>query len=152
MKVILTYFAIYFNEELNLDDFCAKLGFAKEEILPLVHKDKIVIGENREPSLNVNECLRTTLKDLFGKEDILYQLKQEYGLDYYLAKVVYLTPEGVMPILSLEGDIVEFLYLTEAIDDLDYYIYWSLNHRFKFYKFNSQNMTEKGKRLNKNVI
>jgi len=28
-----------------------------------------------------------------------------------------------MPILSLERDIVEFLYLTEAIDDLDYYIY-----------------------------
>ncbi len=46
MKVILTYFAIYFNEGFNLDDFYNKLGFAKEEILPLVHKDKIVIGEN----------------------------------------------------------------------------------------------------------
>ena len=66
--------------------------------------------------------------------------------------MVYLTPEGVMPILSLERDIVEFLYLTEAIDDLDYYIYWLLNHRFKSYKFNSQNITKKGKRLNKNVI
>ena len=121
-REILTYFAIYFNEDFNLDDFCNKLGFNKADILPLIKEDKIVIGENREFSVDINDCLRKTLKDLFGKEGMLYQLKYEYKLDYYLVKVVNLSTEELNPILSLERDIVEFLYLTEAIDDLDYYI------------------------------
>ena len=69
--------------------------------------------------------LRKTLKDLFGKEKVLVELKQQYNFEYFLARVPEIYSESDEPnqILSLEPDIIKFLCETETIDDLDYYIY-----------------------------
>ena len=51
-------------------------------------------------------------------------MKEKYNLEYYLERVLYLKKKTglVHPILGLDNDIVEFLYKTKTIDDLDYYI------------------------------
>ena len=82
------------------------------------------IGRNEIYNVDINEMVRYTLKDLFGKEEILLELKEQYNLKYYLERVPQLHADttNVNPILSLAPDIVEFLYKTQTIDDLDYYI------------------------------
>ena len=87
--------------------------------------DEITIGFNNEYNVNINEMLRKTLSSLMSKIDILTKIKKEYELDYYLVIVpeIYSGSDEPSPILSLEKDIVEFLYLTGTEEDLDYYIY-----------------------------
>ena len=122
MNECLTYFAVYFKDEFDLGDFCEKLGLDEAQIRPLIKKNKIEIGKNNNYNVDINEMLRVTLKDLFGKEDILFQLKEDYNLEYYLVRVPYLSADEIKPILCLDRDIVEFLYLTTAEDELDYYL------------------------------
>ena len=83
------------------------------------------IGFNDTYDVNVNNMFRSTLKDLLGKEERLAELKSELGLDYYLVAVPEIASKGdeVHQILSLDADIVEFLYLSKATHDLDYYIF-----------------------------
>ena len=68
--------------------------------------------------------VRVTLKDLFGKEEILLSLKEKYALEYYLERVPTLESDSERPnqCLSLDFDIIEFLYKTRTRDDLDYYV------------------------------
>lgn len=68
--------------------------------------------------------IRKTLKELFGKEDILLELKARYELEYFLERVplISLDNDKQFPNLSLDEDIVEFMYKTRTIDDLDYFI------------------------------
>ena len=67
---------------------------------------------------------RETLAPLFGKERILADLRDRYALSYYLVAVpeILRDAEAPRPILSLEPDIVEFLYRSGTEQDLDYYI------------------------------
>ena len=83
------------------------------------------IGFNDTYDVNVNNMFRTTLKDLLGKEERLAELKSELGLDYYLVAVpeIAATGDEVHQILSLDADIVEFLYLSKTTHDLDYCIF-----------------------------
>ena len=69
--------------------------------------------------------IRKTLKDLTSKTELLASLKKELNLEYYLVLVPEIYTGSEMPnqILSLESDIIEFLYLTKVEQDLDYYIY-----------------------------
>lgn len=85
---------------------------------------RFVIGQNTEYNTDVNEMLRVTLSDLFGKERELLRLSREYGVRIALEIVprIAADSDSPNPILSLDGDIIEFLYKSGATLDLDYYI------------------------------
>jgi hypothetical protein len=116
-----TYFTIYGNVPREV--LLSALSLTPEE---LEHaKDRFEIGRCRTYSVNVNDMYRRTLSRLFGKERILSDLRDRYALSYYLVAVPELVhnSEEAPPILSLEPDIVEFLYRSGTEQDLDYYIY-----------------------------
>lgn len=121
----LTYFRVMFNEDFDLKYFCEQLSLDYEYLKNYATDCSLEIGRNEIFNININEMVRVSLKDLFGKEDILIKLKEKYNLLYYLERVPELHSDTTLvnPILSLESDIVEFLYKTKTIDDLDYYIY-----------------------------
>lgn len=124
-----TYFAIIYEEDnFDLEEFKLKLNlynFVIEEYGKKVCENKFVIkiGHCNKFNLDINIMIRDSIKELIGKEEILLELKNKYNLEYYLERVVYLKniKDGVFPILSLDNDIIEFLYKTKTIDDLDYY-------------------------------
>lgn len=101
----------------------------KGDILPLSKKtsqnSRIKIGVNTDYNVDVNAMLKITLKDLILKTDILLSLKNKYNLEYYLVIVpkIVAKSESPNPLLSVDEDIVEFLYLTKTKMDLDYYVY-----------------------------
>ena len=71
---------------------------------------KIEIGFCDKFNIDINVMIKESLKDLFGKEDVLLFFKEKYNLEYYLERVIYLNKkEKVYPILSLDLDIIEFL-------------------------------------------
>ena len=84
----------------------------------------IKIGLCETYSLDVNDMYRVTLAELFGKEETLARLKQDLGLDYYLISVpeLYRDNDGAHQILGLDYDIIEFIYLTKTVHDIDYYV------------------------------
>jgi hypothetical protein len=86
---------------------------------------EIDVGYNDTYSTDINDMLRVTLSELFGKEEQLLELKSTLGLDYYLVTVPELAKDSdePHPILSLDSDIIEFLYRSKTVHDLDYYIY-----------------------------
>ena len=84
-------------------------------------EDHIFIGYHYDYKEDVNEMVRYSLKDLFGKEEILLKLKNKYNLTYKLERVPTLFKKRRINI-SLSPDIIEFLYKTQTIDDLDYFI------------------------------
>ena len=123
-RYCLTYFLVQFGENFNLRDFCSLLGLSLGETERFGTDCTLDIGRNEVFDIDVNEMLRVTLKNLFGKEKQLLALKERYGLTYYLERVPTLEVDSDEPnqILSLAPDIIEFLYKTQTIDDLDYYI------------------------------
>lgn len=99
------------------------------EFLEHLHRiadcDIIEIGYNDSYNVDINEMLRVTIEPLKSKIAILTELKKKYQLEYYLVAVpeIAVDADEPTPILSLDEDIVEFLYLTKTAHDLDYYIY-----------------------------
>ena len=85
----------------------------------------VKIGLNEKYNVDINEMIRETLKDLIPQTEMLANLKKEYNLGYYLVLVpeIYSDSDEPKQYLSLERDIIEFLYLTETEVDLDYYVY-----------------------------
>lgn len=125
MDSCLTYFCvIYDKNNFNLEDFKKMLGLTDNDFSISLKKQKIEIGRNDYLNIDINIMIRETLKKIFGKENILVELKEKYGLEYYLVRVVYIKSEEgeIHPILSLDNDIIEFIYKTKAKEDLDYYI------------------------------
>lgn len=121
----LTYFRVHLgNKPLNLVDFCTRLGLDYETTKDYGTDVTVHIGECYDFDIDINVMLRKTLKDLFGKEEILVELKREYGLEYYLERVPTLVADSDMPnqLLSLDSDIIEFMYKTGTHDDLDYFV------------------------------
>ena len=121
-----TYFYIDINNPEIFDyfDFCKRLGLDAKEMEDWSTDDSIEIGHNRVYRPNLNEMVRETLKDLFGKEHILVELACEYDLEYTLHRVPTIVDDAPnpTPILRLDRDIIEFLYLTNTKDNLDYFI------------------------------
>ena len=56
------------------------------------------------------------------KEKLNY-LKNKYNLDYYLVIKPEININDIKQCLSLDDNIIEFLYLTKTHLDLDYYLY-----------------------------
>ena len=121
----LTYFLVKFHpHNFDLRVFCNRLGLDYNETLRFSTPGTIEIGRNEMYENDINIMVRETLKNLFGKEDILLELKARYELEYVLERVprIHLNSKGDFPNLSLDEDIVEFMYKTRTIDDLDYLI------------------------------
>lgn len=119
----LTYFRIDFSDDFDLAVFANALDLSYETLLDFKCDHSLYIGYNTEFYINCNVMIRQSLKDLFGKEEILLKLKHQFNLVYYLERVpVVFSDETSNMILSLEKDIIAFLYKTDTIDDLDYVV------------------------------
>ncbi|MGN1104188.1 MAG: DUF4279 domain-containing protein [Candidatus Coproplasma sp.] len=108
-------------EERYLDDIMGAIS----QIVPCKKvKDSVVVGDNNLYDSDVNVMLRTTLGALMGNEQTLLELKDKYSAELWLIIVAYLSTQtsDPYPVLSLDRDIVEFLYKSGAEYDLDYYI------------------------------
>lgn len=119
----LTYFRIDFSDDFDLAVFANALDLSYETLLDFKCDHSLYIWYNTEFDINCNVMIRQSLKDLFGKEEILLKLKHQFNLVYYLERVpVVFFDETSNMILSLEKDIIAFLYKTDTIDDLDYVV------------------------------
>ena len=116
MDYCLTYFSVVFNEAFDLVDFCSQLGLDYDYIKNYGSDKHVEIGRNELFNIDINVMVRESIKDLIGKEDILVKLKNKYNLEYYLERVLGIYVDGIHPILSLDSDIIEFLYKSKTID------------------------------------
>ena len=121
----LTYFLVKFEEgTLDLADFAATLGLDLATLERFGTECTLEIGRNEFYRRDINEMLRETLKDLFGKEELLVGLKEKYHLEYSLERVpVLYENDDENQRLSLADDIIAFMYQTGTHDDLDYFIF-----------------------------
>jgi hypothetical protein len=69
--------------------------------------------------------IRVTLGDIIDKAELLCKMRVQMNYEYYLVIVPKIESDSdePSPILSLDKDIIEFLYKSGAQHDLDYYIY-----------------------------
>jgi len=94
------------------------------DVIPEWRRHRFVIGCNENYDVDVNAMLRETLKNLFGKEDKIRDMQKLFGVTATLEIVPYIVAgsEEPNPYLSLDGDIIEFLYKSGTAMDLDYYV------------------------------
>lgn len=125
IKQSLTYFLVKFEEgTLDLADFAKVLGLDAALLERFGTECTLEIGRNEFYQRDINDMLRETLKDLFGKEQLLLQLKEKYRLEYFIERVpVLYAADDENQRLSLDDDILAFMYQTGTHDDLDYFIF-----------------------------
>lgn len=118
----LTYFSVHYDpQNFSFEDFCNELGLDLKETQESGTEDHIFIGFHYDYVEDVNIMVRNSLKTLFGKEEILVKLKEKYNLTYKLQRVPTLFVNRRINV-SLDRDIIEFLYKSQTIDNLDYFI------------------------------
>lgn len=102
-------------EKFIIDNFSLK---------PQWERHRFVIGLNEKYDADVNEMIRATLKDLIGKEDKIAEMKEKFSVQTVLEIVPYVAVDSDEPTqnLSLDDDIIDFLYATGTSHDLDYYV------------------------------
>ena len=124
MHKCLTYFLIYSKKMINMENIIKELDLNGEVVSGMTDQT-LEIGRCEEYDVDINNMVRKSINSLVGKESILLSLKEKYNLELYLSKVVMLDTKSdePTPILSLDADIVEFLYKTSVVDDIDYYLY-----------------------------
>ena len=123
-KYCLTYFLVKYDiNNFDMKEFASKLSLDYNLLVYFSTDSTIEIGRNEFYQNDINIMIRETLKDLFGKEDILLELKNKYNLEYYLERVPLLLNDDNYIKLSLDIDIIEFMYKTKTIDDLDYHLH-----------------------------
>lgn len=93
-------------------------------VKPVWFRHSFEIGLNEEYSVYVSDMVRVTLKDLFGKEEQILEIKRRFNLTTSLIIVPHIVADSELPnqCLSLDDDIIEFLYKSGTSMDLDYYI------------------------------
>lgn len=123
-KYCLTYFLVKYDiNNFDMKEFASKLSLDYDLLVYFSTDSTIEIGRNEFYQNDINIMIRETLKDLLGKEDILLELKNKYNLEYYLERVPLLLNDDNYIKLSLDIDIIEFMYKTKTIDDLDYHLH-----------------------------
>lgn len=140
-----TYFAVHFEIDMEKNAEYIRNGiectpedlgiFNKNEVekfiveqfgvTPVWDRHTFFIGQNANYDVDVNKMIRITLKDLFGKEENLRELRKRFGVETMLEIVPYISVDCEKPtqILSLDRDIIEFLYKSGTEVDLDYYVF-----------------------------
>lgn len=116
-----TYFRVIGKDKKILEEF-KKLFNSDYEIKEAINGDiSLSLFKCNDESLDLNLLLRKTIRGLKDNIDLLNEYRNKYGLEYYLVRVVELNDNN-KPILSLDADIIEFLFKVSAKDDLDYYL------------------------------
>lgn len=126
LEYCLTYFLVkYHKENFSLKEFCNQLNFDISYIEKWGTDCTIEIGRNEMFNIDINVMIRQSIKDLIGKEDVLLELKNKYNLTYFIVRVplIISASDNPMQKLSLDDDIIEFMYKTKTSDDLDYHIH-----------------------------
>ena len=118
----LTYFLVKFDPQtFSLDDFCNQLGLDYQKTSDFGTEEALFIGYHYDNKDDLNEMVEESLKDLFGKEEILLNLKKKYNLTYSLERVPTVSNKQHVN-LTLNDKIIAFLHNTQSSDDLDYFI------------------------------
>lgn len=93
-------------------------------IVPIWEMHHFIIGYNDNYDVDVNNMIRVTLNALLGKEEKLKQMKERFSVHIILEIVPYIIYRSreSNQILSLEKDIISFLYETNVEMDIDYYV------------------------------
>ena len=94
------------------------------DVTPVWHRHSFEIGRNEAYSVLVSDMVRVTIKNLKGKEQEIVDIKRRYNLTTCLVIVPYIVADSELPnqCLSLDDDIIDFLYKSGTSMDLDYYI------------------------------
>ena len=126
MKTNYTYFTI--TGEFAPETLIERLGFRPDQILPAggklptgktVEKPTLVFGINDDTKTEVTERMHASIKALIPKEELLAELKVEFGLQYYLEIADW--DKGELLIVPFE--VSRFLYVSKTFIDLDYYTF-----------------------------
>lgn len=93
-------------------------------VQPVWFRHSFEIGRTEAYSVYVSDMVRVTLKDLIGKEQQILAIKQRFNLTTSLIIVPYIIADSEQPnqCLSLDDDVIEFLYKSGTSMDLDYYV------------------------------
>ncbi|MGN0814729.1 MAG: hypothetical protein ACI4MH_05825 [Candidatus Coproplasma sp.] len=106
----------------QLEKICGQLS----RIAPCkIEQGGIECGLNCEYDTDVNVMVRRTIKDLLGREQELKELQKTFSAQIWLVIAPQIVRDCEEPrqILSLEEDIIAFLYKSGVKPDLDYYVY-----------------------------
>lgn len=93
-------------------------------VKPEWRRHHFVVGCNEKYKTDVNKMIRKTLEKLLGKEDKIKEMQKRFSVTTVLEIVPYIasdckeSPQN----LSLDGDIVDFLYNSGTAHDMDYYV------------------------------
>lgn len=79
------------------------------------------INKNINYDVYVSNMINIVINKL--DKEKLNDLKNKYNLDYYLVIKPEIYINDIKQCLSLDDNIIEFLYLTKTHLDLDYYLY-----------------------------
>lgn len=118
-----TYFVFQLNDSCNKDKveqaIIDQLG-----VKPVFNRRSFEIGCNEAYSVHVSDMVRVTIKGLKGKEEEIIDIKRRFNLTTCLEIVPYIVADSEQSnqCLSLDDDIIEFLYKSGTAMDLDYYI------------------------------
>ncbi len=93
-------------------------------VTPIWKRHHFVIGFNDKYLSDINGMLRVTLENLIGKEEIIKKIQQRFQVMVTLQIVPHIVKDSNDPLqeLSLDGDIIAFLYKANIIYDIDYYV------------------------------
>ena len=82
-------------------------------------------GKNKDYNVDINNMIRKTIFDFLGHEEEIKKFLLEYKVEAFLEIVPEIKANIAepKPILSLDDDIIKFLYTSGIRMDLDYYIY-----------------------------
>lgn len=94
-------------------------------VTPVWEFHSFILGYNETYDVDVNKMIRKTLCGLMGKEEQIRAMRRRFGVDTVLEVVPYLLSDSPdpNPCLSLENDIIAFLYKSGTEYDIDYYVF-----------------------------
>ena len=87
---------------------------------PIWQQHQWILARQDHDLKNINEMLRKTLSGLFGKESAIKELQDRFQVQAVLRIVFYFDKNTDVQELSLERDIIAFLYQANVIYELTY--------------------------------
>lgn len=89
-----------------------------------VKNNSLIVCMNDNYEVDVNAMARKCIKPFLGQESTLKRIQSEFSAEIWLVVVPEIIADSDEPkqILSLDKDVIEFLYKSGVKYDLDYYI------------------------------
>jgi len=91
-------------------------------LTPKWNRHYFVIGLNKNYATDINEMIRVTLKNLIGKEKKMKEMCNKFDVSTSLILKPTITNKSkdAKQILSLDSDIIDFLYKSNTTMDFNY--------------------------------